>query len=77
MKYGKELLVNCTTINYDFNEMYWSDGMSQDVTKDTFISWRVSASDWNVKASCAIKLNDSIECRKDLKITVYSECSSR
>ncbi|XP_029014988.1 hemicentin-1-like isoform X2 [Betta splendens] len=73
IEYGAETLVNCTTTNDDFQEMYWSDGTGQRITEDeeTFISWPLSASDWDVKASCTIKLNKSHECSKDLKITVY------
>lgn len=57
--------------------MYWKLGNTENEKEDEnyFIALPVTLSDWNVKAECKIKLNDSFECSKDLQITIYSKCN--
>lgn len=68
-------MVNCTSSEDDLVEMYWKLGNTEKEKEDEkyFISQLVTLSDWNVKAECKIRLNDSFECSKDLQITIYSK----
>lgn len=38
-----------------------------------FISHLVPVSDWNVTAECKMKLNESYECSKELKVILFSK----
>lgn len=72
-EYGVEVMVNCSSDRDEHAGMYWSVENIDDAVEydNSFTSRLVSMSDWHVKAECKIKLNDTYECSKDLKITVY------
>lgn len=73
-EYRDSMIVNCTSSEEDHDQMYWiiGDGVSQREEEMNFISSSLILSDWNLKAECKVKLNDTFECSKDLKITIYS-----
>ncbi|KAF0032848.1 hypothetical protein F2P81_015138 [Scophthalmus maximus] len=72
-EYGQEVVVNCTSTDDDFDEIYWRDGtrQSEKNTDGSSISWTLHLSDWNIKPKCIIKLNESFECSKDLGMTIF------
>lgn len=76
-KYGESFLVNCSSEVEDHYGMYWRHGnIDTDIEDENrFIPSSVSLSRWNVTAECRIKLNDTLECSKNLEITIYSKCN--
>ncbi|XP_069004947.1 vascular cell adhesion protein 1 [Embiotoca jacksoni] len=72
-EYGKSVLVNCSTTFEKHDGMYWRAGNQSFDTKknEGVVSKLVELSDWNLKFECKVKLNDSLECSKELKVTVY------
>lgn len=71
-EYGDLLSVKCSnTLDMDY-DMYWRVGDEIQETEDGYsVSYNLSLSEWNMTAQCTIMLNDSLECTKDLEITVY------
>ncbi|KAK2833289.1 hypothetical protein Q5P01_017178 [Channa striata] len=72
-QYGEVSIVNCTSKMNDHEGMYWYDetGNSHLQENKIFLAKSVSLSNWNVTAACKIKLSPSLECSKDVEITVY------
>ncbi|XP_051244409.1 intercellular adhesion molecule 5 isoform X2 [Dicentrarchus labrax] len=72
-EYGKTVILNCTSTELEYEEMYWRSGTTTSEKEDEldFVGWSVPLSDWHVTAKCVIKLNNSAECSKDAEITVY------
>ncbi|XP_034750321.1 intercellular adhesion molecule 1-like [Etheostoma cragini] len=69
--YEKSVLVNCTSKVDNHGGMYWTVGNTDHSMEYNNSYIQVSLSNWNVKAECKIKLNDTHECSKGLTITVY------
>lgn len=76
-EYGSVVFVNCTSTTDYYDEMYWKYGTRESgIEEDSaFITGEMSLADWNVTAECKIKLNASLECSKNLEITIYSKCN--
>ncbi|XP_053298668.1 intercellular adhesion molecule 5 [Pleuronectes platessa] len=70
-EYGSQVSVNCTSSYEEHEGMYWSNEESAMTVDEKFIPWRGQLSPWNVTAKCIINMNDSFECSKDLRITLY------
>ncbi|XP_039971660.1 intercellular adhesion molecule 5 [Xiphias gladius] len=72
-EYGSVVFVNCTSTTDYYDEMYWKYGTRESgIEEDSaFITGEMSLADWNVTAECKIKLNASLECSKNLEITIY------
>ncbi|KAF3700033.1 Vascular cell adhesion protein 1 [Channa argus] len=72
-QFGREYMVNCTSKTNDHEGMYWYDetGNSDLENERNFLAKSVSLSNWNVTATCKIKLKSSLECSRDVEITVY------
>ncbi|KAM9346626.1 vascular cell adhesion protein 1 [Symphorus nematophorus] len=71
-EYETPISINCTTAEEFFDMMSLTAGNDSTSTLDERnIATSTSLSDWNLKAVCTIKLNDTLECSKDLKITIY------
>ncbi|XP_062264986.1 intercellular adhesion molecule 5 [Platichthys flesus] len=70
-EYGSWVTVNCTSSYEEHEGMYWSNEESTMTVDEKFISWTGQLSPWNVTAKCIINMNDSFECSKDLRITLY------
>uniref|UniRef100_A0A668U5M9 Ig-like domain-containing protein n=1 Tax=Oreochromis aureus TaxID=47969 RepID=A0A668U5M9_OREAU len=70
---GSPVIVNCTTTLDEHDGMYWTVGneIFQLEDEELFISHSVPVSDWNVTAECKMKLNESYECSKDLKVILF------
>ncbi|KAM3598995.1 uncharacterized protein V6R79_025248 [Siganus canaliculatus] len=70
---GKSFLVNCTSSEVDFHQMYWKIGNNDSGIEEEkeFVAGSVTLSDWSVKAECTIRLDETLTCSKDLPITVY------
>ncbi|XP_035766770.1 uncharacterized protein LOC102782264 [Neolamprologus brichardi] len=70
---GIPVIVNCTTRLGDHYGLYWRVGNeSSDIEdEEMFISHLVPVSDWNVTAECKMKLNESYECSKELKVILF------
>ncbi|CAI5675800.1 unnamed protein product [Oreochromis niloticus] len=70
---GNPVIVNCTTTLDEHDGMYWTVGneIFQLEDEELFISHSVPVSDWNVTAECKMKLNESYECSKDLKVILF------
>ncbi|GAA6218128.1 immunoglobulin superfamily member 10-like [Lates japonicus] len=75
-EHGDEVMVNCTSL-FENDGIYWiyGDKMTDTVEDTAFLSHSVSLSDYNVMAECRVKVNNSLECRKELGITVYKNPS--
>lgn len=67
---GEMVSLNCTSTVDAHEGMYWTDGINK--TMETQLNSIVAEVDWDV-ATCKIKLKNSFECSKDLKITTYSK----
>lgn len=75
---GEAVLVNCTTTEEYPDAMFWTyDGTESDHDDKSFFLSELTLSKWDMTAKCTLKLNDTFECHKDLKITVYSKCNSK
>ncbi|XP_030592530.1 intercellular adhesion molecule 1-like [Archocentrus centrarchus] len=70
---GNPVSVNCTSESDNHNGMYWTVGNeSSPIEKEEpLISYSVPLSDWDVKAECKIKLNESYECSRKLKVILF------
>ncbi|XP_030592531.1 hemicentin-1-like [Archocentrus centrarchus] len=70
---GNPVSVNCTSEIDDHNGMYWTVGNeSSPIEKEEpLISYSVPLSDWDVKAECKIKLTESYECSRKLKVILF------
>lgn len=75
----EEMLVNCSTPEDSPDAIFWTIGSTESEHEDekNFKFLILSLSDWNMTAKCTVKLNQTFECSKDLKITVYSKCDSK
>lgn len=73
---GDNFLVNCTSFEEEFDEIFWTYGSTESEREDvkSFTLLSMSLSEWDVAVKCTVKLNSSFECSTDLKITVYSKC---
>ncbi|KAM3863745.1 vascular cell adhesion protein 1 [Diretmus argenteus] len=71
VEYGQPAEVNCSSLLSEHPGMYWGDDKDSAVEDDEFITWAENVSDWNQQLQCNMKLNASLECSKDLLITVY------
>uniref|UniRef100_A0A3Q4BA76 Ig-like domain-containing protein n=1 Tax=Mola mola TaxID=94237 RepID=A0A3Q4BA76_MOLML len=72
-RYDDIVMVNCTT-SYDFHDkMYWKVGQADPIEEEeiSFVTLPLTLSNWSLNAKCNININDSIECSKNLEITVY------
>ena len=78
-KYGDTVLVNCSSSEEYLDGMVLKLGNTNhnDDDDENFISESLSLSDWSVKAECRIKLNETVECSRELGITIYSKCIFR
>lgn len=76
---GDEILVNCSTTEDSPDAMFWTIGSQESKHDDekNFYLLILPLSDWNMTAKCTVKLNETFECSKDVKITVYSKCDSK
>ncbi|KAF1379659.1 hypothetical protein PFLUV_G00178320 [Perca fluviatilis] len=70
-EYKESVLVNCTSTEEDHDGMSWTVGNTASTTERDNSYIQALLSNWTVTAECKIKLNDTHECSKDLKITVY------
>ncbi|KAM8723919.1 hemicentin-2 isoform 2-T2 [Acanthopagrus schlegelii] len=72
-KYGDTVTVNCSSSEEYHDGMVLKLGNTNHTDDDdeNFISESLSLSDWSVKAECRIKLNDTLECSRELGITIY------
>ncbi|KAL3986904.1 zygote arrest protein 1 [Sarotherodon galilaeus] len=70
---GSPVIVNCTTTLDEHDGIYWTVGneIFEIEDEELFISHSVPVSDWNVTAECKMKLNESYECSKDLKVILF------
>lgn len=59
--------------------MFWTIGSTESKHEDekNFDLLTLPLSDWNMTAKCTVKLSETFECSKDVKITVYSKCDSK
>lgn len=76
---GDNLEVNCTSSEEIHDGIFWTySGTESDNEEDKNYKLLIlSLSEWNLSAKCTIKLNETFECSKDLKITIYSKCKSK
>ncbi|XP_036944946.1 intercellular adhesion molecule 5 isoform X2 [Acanthopagrus latus] len=72
-KYGDTVLVNCSSSEEYLDGMVLKLGNTNhnDDDDENFISESLSLSDWSVKAECRINLNETVECSRELGITIY------
>lgn len=74
-EYEQTEMVNCTFSDEFHDGLYWEiqNTKMEYEEERSFVELQLELSNWNLKAECKIKQNDSFECSKDLKITVYSK----
>ncbi|XP_031168644.1 intercellular adhesion molecule 5 isoform X1 [Sander lucioperca] len=70
-EYEESVFINCTSTEEDHAGMYWTVGNTNSAMEYDNSYIQAPLSNWDVAAECKIKLNDTHECSKDLKITVY------
>lgn len=71
-EYGSNAKVNCYSTNWDHEGITLSVGNHNVSSEDgKNCSTDVQLKDWNMKAECKIKLNNSTECIKEVEITAY------
>ncbi|XP_072299949.1 neural cell adhesion molecule 2 [Eucyclogobius newberryi] len=71
---GKEALVNCTTTAEGHRGMNLTSGNETSFEDSTsFVLLSIPLVDFDTKAKCTIKLNDTFECSKDLRLNLYKE----
>lgn len=77
-EYGDTVLVNCSSSEEFYDRLVLKLGniYHNDDDDEHFVSGPLSLSDWSVKAECRIKLDETLECSRELGITIYSKCSS-
>lgn len=76
-EFGEDTFVNCTTTVDGHRGMYWTYGSEKEYEDpDSFTVLDIPRVDWNTKAKCTIKYNDTYECSKDLEIKVYKRPTS-
>ncbi|XP_074553255.1 uncharacterized protein LOC141809915 [Halichoeres trimaculatus] len=70
---GESVEVNCSSTLEDHYGMYWKVGNTESDREDdrSFIPELLTLSDWNTTAECRIKLNEVVECGKELEIIMY------
>lgn len=70
----EEMLANCSTPEDSPDAIFWTIGSTESKHEDekNFNLLILPLSDWNMTAKCTVKLNETFECSKDLKITVYN-----
>lgn len=76
---GESVLVNCTSLeeNHDGISIKYENSDTDPEEDESFLLSSVPLNQWNMAAKCIIKLNDTTECSKDFKITVYRKCVSK
>lgn len=76
---GDDLLVNCTTSEESPEAVSWMYDGIENTNEDgkNFHTLVLPLSQWNTSARCTVKLNETLECSKGLKITMYSKCGAR
>lgn len=76
---GEDVLVNCTTTEESPDAVFWTYGSTQSEHEDekNFNLLPLTLSEWNMTVTCTVKLNQTFQCSKDLKVTVYSKCNSK
>lgn len=73
VQYGHAVDVNCSSSLDIHSGMRW-DTPYKDTTweDDAFVTWNLNQLlDWDVRAECKIRLNDSYQCIQNLDVTVY------
>lgn len=77
-EYGHTVFVNCSSSEeyHDGLGLTLGSTYHSDDKDENFVSGTLSLSNWMVKAECRIKLNENLECSRELGITIYSKCSS-
>lgn len=77
-EYGDTVLVNCSSSEefHDGLVLKLGNTYHNDNDDEHFVSGPLTLSDWSVTAECRIKLDETLECSRELGITIYSKCSS-
>lgn len=75
-EFGESVLVNCTSSEENHDGIFFEDeNIDTDPEEDkNFFLFALTLNQWDMNAKCIVKLNDTFECSKDLKITVYRKC---
>lgn len=75
-EYEDEVTLTCNNTDDIQDAIFWQYGTTTSgFLEDTpFISWTLKLTDWNVtKAECMTRLDNALECSKELKITLFSK----
>uniref|UniRef100_A0A3P8X4M8 Ig-like domain-containing protein n=1 Tax=Cynoglossus semilaevis TaxID=244447 RepID=A0A3P8X4M8_CYNSE len=73
-EYEDEVTLTCNNTDDIQDAIFWQYGTTTSgFLEDTpFISWTLKLTDWNVtKAECMTRLDNALECSKELKITLF------
>lgn len=70
---GESVEVNCSSTLEDHYGIYWRVGNADSDVEDnkSFFPELLTLLDWNTKAECRIKLNESFECSAEVEIIMY------
>lgn len=71
-EYGETVILNCTNPPEDYEDLFLKTETEK--MKNPFNYFEVSVTKWDMKVELVIQMNDSDECKQEVKIVVYSKC---
>ncbi|XP_071389514.1 intercellular adhesion molecule 5 [Centroberyx affinis] len=79
VEHEQSFQVNCSSTTHNYDKIFWSseNGIIDEEEEMEFITLVVAnMSDWDVQHQCKIKIDETHECSKDLRLTVYKNPES-